>query len=453
MMEKRFLGTEFFTGNKFVIPGIDARKDLARDIAHINEDERDLLKRDFENMDPSDIYNFISAMAVVRRLPCLVSIAADSMEHSKKPFSHDQTMRLIRLALSYDEDRDYDMAQARLDIASLIRSQKGETKLSMLASLSKLPDESKSIIYGSKEIDEAVSDNLMISSSCCAENKTLEDITRALSQIKLPKSLLTLMRILKADGMTNGMNNVIQDLYLSNSIDQEYFNSIREVAGNTPLIKISRIYLNVNKGKESKKTIHKNYPESFTITEEDLADSLLRTVSLGKPCAFFEDLIAGHLHPNDYKMSCLYIMDNFAKIANSDVRSIGVAFSRFAISMEKSNELVYGLSTLYGGRCANHAESIEYNDFDFRSANLIQILNELHESRYANEIQFGIIKKSLTELIAGSGLVSHEDIINNISEKFAQQLARYIDIMPNKDEVLRKCMNVRKHAFSNDLGL
>lgn len=452
-MKKRFFGAEYFLGRKFQIPGLEARAVLARDIAYINDDDRELLKKDFASMEPNEVYVFLSAMTVVRRLPSLVTIVAESREITEKSFSHEHTLGLIRLALTYNDEDDYDLTQARLDIASLIRALSHETRLNVLSGLAKFPDDAKVMIAGDKGIDMALAENLKKASDHRLLTGDINDAARALTKLNMPRSLGTLLEILKENEDVSSIENTLQALYLSNSINQDYLESVKSTVGSAGLIAMAKQHLNNGSGKQSLAAILKNYPENLIIGEQELKDSLDKTVRHQAVCIFFAELISGRLHPDDYPKTCSFIVDNFQKISATDVNAPSKKFVRYAADQGRAIDLVDGLALAYRNGCAIHAEKLEFLDFNFKDASLPDLLLALHRKPYKDEYAFRLRRSSLTQTIAVAGILNFEDLVQGMDDKVAEEFVAHLDIMPNKNEVLQKCMKIRQHAFTSDLGL
>ena len=452
-MKKRFFGPEFYAGRKFQIPGLDEREALARDIAKINDDERELLKKDFASMDPSEVYFFLSAMAVVKRLPSLVTIAAESRDKNTKSFSHEHTLSLIRLALTYNEDDDYDLSQARVDIASLIRSLNVETRLNVIGGLANLPDDAKFLISGNKDIDEELSKNLEKSSKFGILNSDIRDVVRSLSKLNMPKTLGVLIELLKKSGDKSSIEQTLQDLYLSSAINNEYFQSINLIIGNSGLVNLAKEYLNIGSGRLSLNTILSNNDEDAIIGDAELKESLRRTIRLGTPCNFFADIITGRLEPCEYPKSSLFIIDNFSKISSKTVNPPSANFVKYAVEQGKAVELVNGLELAYREDCANKSEELHYRDFDFRKLSMPDFLKILHREPYRNEYAFSLRRSSLVKTISIAGILNFKDLTERMDDDVADAFVKHLDIMPRKAEVLKKCMKIRQHAFTRDLGL
>jgi len=452
-MKKHFFGPEFYRGRKFQIPGLDAREALARDLAYINDDDRELLKKDFAAMDPSEVYFFLSAMTVVKRLPSLVTIASESRDKNAKSFSHEHTLSLIRLALTYNEDDDYDLPQARMDIASLIRSLQVETRLNVIGGLSKLPDDAKSMIAGNKDIDEELAKNLEKSSIFSLLNSDIRDVTRSLSKLNMPKSLEVLIGILKKSGDKSNIEQTLQDLYLSGAINNEYFQSINLVIGNSELVSLAKEYLNNGSGKPSLNTILSNIEEAMIIGEAELQESLRRTIHSRTPCNFFADTIFGRLEPCEYPKSSSFIIENFSKIISNTVIPPSANFVKYAVGQGKAVELVNGLELAYREDCAKKSEELHFRDFDFRKLLLPDFLEVLHREPYRNEYAFSLRRSSLVQTISIAGILNFKDLAERMDDDVADAFVKHLDIMPSKAEVLKKCMKIRQHAFTSDLGL
>lgn len=452
-MKKRFFGPEYFIGRKFQIPGLDARAELARDIAYINDDDRELLKKDFATMEPSEVYFFLSAMTVVRRLPSLITIVAESREIAVKSFSHEHTLGLIRLALTYDHEDDYDLTQAKLDIASLIKSLNHETRLNVLSGLAKFPDDAKAMMAGHEEIDIALSEDLGRAASRKLLPGDIDDAIKSLTKLDMPRSLGVLLTSIKGNEESKNIENWLQSLYLGNAVNQRYLEVIRSSIGDSVMIDIAKKYLNHGSGKKSLSTIHKNYPEDVTIGSPELESSLRITIRHGAICNFFAELISGRLQPEAYPKSCRFIIDNFQKISATNVNAPSKKFVRYAAEQGRAIDLVSELALAYRDGWAIHAEKLGFNDFNFKQASLSEILTTLHRDPYKDEYAFMLRRKSLIQTIAVAGLLNFKELVDDMDDKTAEAFVNQLDIMPNKDEVLRKCMQIRKHAFTNDLGL